>query len=178
MPSSSASSLSRTVAAAGFLPAVAVPAWFTFSRLLTDSEGTLTAILAGTALPALVIVYLLAILLPRRWKPFETSKRGVISTRAAAFLVASWILGLIFGLTVPDFGPSASSLLVALAGPDLSGVSAAISNPTGILMAFCAAMGLGFSIADGRRAARDPQAAIDDDAVLDSYGYTFMDESP
>lgn len=160
----------------GWLPALLVPAWFSGARLLTDSAGTLSLVLALTAAPALVITSLLTLWLPPRRRHHQTGAPVLPSPRAAVLISASWALGLVFGLTVPDLGDGAASVLTVLLGEQREGLSAAVSNPAGILMVFCAAMALGLALVDARRDALGPPEPIDDEAVLRAYGYSFMDD--
>lgn len=172
MPVDSSSSLSRAVARFGVVPAILMPVWFAGGRLLTDSAGTLSIILAVSAAPLLLVLHLSALWLPTR-------RRRRISPRAAAFLVASWVFGVSFGFTVPDLGEGASSVLVALAGEEVAGLSAAVSNPSGILMTFTAVLALGFSVVDSRRiAGATADEVVDEETMLRLYGYSFQDEQP
>lgn len=171
-----ASAVSSPLARWGLIPAVLVPLWFSGARLLTDTAGTLSIILALTLAPAMLVVTVLALRLPGRRRDAETSQPVRPSPRAAVLLVLSWVCGVVFGATVPDIGQGASSVSVALLGEQAAGLSAAISNPAGILMLLCAAMALGFAVVDARRAEAGPLGPVDDDAVLAAYGYTFMDD--
>lgn len=170
MPHDAPSPLRRMVSRFGIIPGVGIPIWFTAGRLITDTAGTLSLILAVSAAPVLIGLYLATWWIPRR--------RGHwLSSRSTALLLTSWTLGLSFGLTVPDLGEGAASVLVALAGEDVVGISAAISNPSGVLMTFTAALALGFCLADTRRTRPSGTAQeFDDDSMLHTFGYTFLHE--
>ncbi|MDO5492790.1 MAG: hypothetical protein Q4F53_04155 [Nesterenkonia sp.] len=160
----------------GLLPAVLVPIWFSGARVLTDSAGQLSVVLALTAAPAMIVVYLLTLHLPGRRRRHDTGEPVRPSTRALALLTASWVFGAIFGASVPDLGPGAASVVTVLAGDGARGASAALSNPAGILMLFSAAAALGTAVFDARREESGPPAPIEHETVLHAYGYGFMDE--
>lgn len=166
-----------TLVRLGVIPAVLVPAWIAGARLLTDSAGQISVILGLTAAPVLVALHLLTLHLPGRRRHHLTAEPVLPSRRATALLTASWILGLIFGASVPDVGPGASSLVTALAGEGAAGLSAAVSNPAGILTLFCAVGALGCAVVDARREEAGPPEPIDEEAVLRAYGYGFMEET-
>ena len=120
-----AGTVAPAVAAVGWLCAVTVPLWVAGGRFLTGTAGDLAVVYALTLAPVLLVLSVVAL--------------GI-----------AWLCGVGLGLTLPDTGAGASSVLEACAGPEMSGVAAALSNPFAILMVLTAIIGCVLAVRDSR----------------------------
>lgn len=148
----------------GWCLAVAVPLWMAGGRFLTGSAGDLTPVYALTLSPALLVLSVVALALPRR------GPGRYPSTRSLGLMLIAWASGLGLGFTLPDTGQGASSVLGALVGPGAEGAAAALSNPLGIIMLFMSIAGCVLAIRDSSRpdgARRSP----DDEDDYQGTGY-------
>ncbi|MFB2571462.1 hypothetical protein [Micrococcus sp. IITD107] len=132
------------VALLGWVAALAVPLWVGAGRFLTGTAGDLALVYALTLVPVLLVLSVVALAVPGS----RPARRP--SVRAMVALGLAWICGLGLGLTLPDTGEGASSVLEAWAGPEMSGVAAALSNPFAILMVLLAAIGCVLAVRDSR----------------------------
>lgn len=112
--------------------AVLVPLWVVAGRSIFGIGGQMVLWLGISLGPVLLVLFLLA-----GAKLIETARcRMQLPFRAVVALVLSWLLGLAFGFTVPDYGGGAgegASVLSFLAGPSALGMSTAVCNPFGII---------------------------------------------
>lgn len=138
----------------GWLAAFAVPAWLVGSRLLTGTAGDLTVVYALTLAPLLLVLSVAGLAVPRR--------RGQLpSGRSLGLLGVAWAAGIGLGVTLPDVGNGAASVLEAWSGPEMAGVAAAISNPLGIALGLCGLVGCVLAVRDSRSAG--PSRVTDED---------------
>lgn len=114
--------------------ALAVPLWITAGRTLFGIEGNLVPIFAATAGPLLAILLLLSAV--RLTVSATRSRNFGAPLRTSFLLLAVWAAGGAFGFLVPDVGGSPGrngSVMSALLGDEIVGMSAALANPAGIL---------------------------------------------
>jgi hypothetical protein len=130
------------VAFAGLLLA----AWIAVGRLLFGVAGELTQVYTFTL--GLVIVVLHAFIAEALARTAQNGYR----TRPATIgmLGASWALGIVLGLMIPDVTPL--GLQTILTGPNEPGLSIAVgvANPLGIIMLVTASVALGLARGDAK----------------------------
>lgn len=139
-----AGTVAPAVAAVGWLCAVTVPLWVAGGRFLTGTAGDLAVVYALTLAPVLLVLSVVALAVPARRPARRPSVRSMVA------LGIAWLCGVGLGLTLPDTGAGASSVLEACAGPEMSGVAAALSNPFAILMVLTAIIGCVLAVRDSR----------------------------
>lgn len=140
--------VSPTVARLGWVAAVLVPVWIAAGRFLAGTAGNLAVVYALTIVPLVLVLYVVSLAVPARRPAQRPSGRSMVA------LGLSWIAGLGLGLTLPDTGEGASSMVEAWAGPGASGVAAAFSNPLAIIMIFTAVVGCVLAVRDSRPGGR------------------------
>lgn len=128
----------------GWAAAVLVPLWIAAGRFLTGTAGGLAVVYALTLAPVLLVLSVVALAVPAARPARRPSVRAVVA------LGIAWLCGLGLGLTLPDTGEGASSVLEAWAGSEMSGVAAALSNPFAIIMVLTAIIGCVLAVRDSR----------------------------
>lgn len=151
----------------GWVAALAVPLWIAAGRLLTGTAGDLALVYALTLAPLLLVLSVVALAVPGG----RPARRP--SIRATVALGLAWICGAGLGLTLPDTGEGASSVLEAWAGPEMSGVAAALSNPFAILMVLLAVIGCVLAVRDSRPGG--PSRVTDEDDRQGTGHFPLMD---
>ncbi len=143
-PGPSAGTASSGLVVVGWVAAVAVPLWIAAGRFLTGTAGDLAFVWALTLAPVLLVLSVVALAVPSRRPARRPSVRSMVA------LGMSWVCGVGLGLTLSDTGAGASSVLEAWAGPEMTGVAAALSNPFAILMVLTAIIGCVLAVRDSR----------------------------
>lgn len=151
----------------GWVAALAVPLWIAAGRFLTGTAGDLAVVYALTLAPLLLVLSVVALAVPGG----RPARRP--SIRATVALGLAWICGAGLGLTLPDTGEGASSVLEAWAGPEMSGVAAALSNPFAILMVLLAVIGCVLAVRDSRPGG--PSRVTDEDDRQGTGHFPLMD---
>ena len=151
----------------GWVAALAVPLWVGAGRFLTGTAGDLALVYALTLAPVLLVLSVVALAVPARRPARRPSVRSMVA------LGIAWLCGVGLGLTLPDTGEGASSVLEAWAGPEMSGVAAALSNPFAILMVLLAVIGCVLAVRDSRPGG--PSRVTDEDDRQGTGHFPLMD---
>ena len=143
----SASIGSARAAAAGIITVgVVVAVWVSVGRFAFGVGGMLAPVFLltlGFTLGVLYVFVALAVVRARR-RGFPT-RRGTW-----AVLIASWLLGVLLGLTIPDVTPDGWQTIVSGTAEPGLGLAIGISNPLGILCVGSAIIALVLANRDAR----------------------------
>ncbi|KGJ74884.1 hypothetical protein GY21_10165 [Cryobacterium roopkundense] len=132
----------RVVVVAG----IAVAAWISFGRHLFGLGGDLTIIYAAT------LGLIFAALLVSTGLAVRRTARLGFETRVMtyAFLIASGLIGILLGLTLPDSTPRGLQTIISGATQPGLDIAIGIANPLGVIGIATAIIALVFSIRDSR----------------------------
>ncbi|MDH6236686.1 hypothetical protein [Cryobacterium sp. CG_9.6] len=125
---------------------IAVAAWISFGRYLFGIGGDLTIIYATTLGVIFATLLSLTGLAVRRTARRGFENRGVTH----AFLIASGVIGLLLGLTLPDSTPRGLQTIITGPTQPALDIAIGIANPLGVIGIATAIIALVLSIRDSR----------------------------
>lgn len=140
-----------------------VAAWMTAGRALFGVAGEMVPWFAATILPVMAGLCIAAgammLRAARRGHPLRPATRST--------MIVSWVLGLLFGLMVPDTtADGLASVLSVLGGPVALEIGIGLCNPLGIVAVVLAVFSLALAFRDSqgpRRRSRWSAAYEDED---------------
>ncbi|UCR89320.1 hypothetical protein [Mycetocola spongiae] len=126
---------------------ILVGAWMTAGRVLFGIDGSLILWFALSLAPVVLVIQVLTGRNIRR-----TSLRGYRMRPATlATLISSWVLGILFGLMVPEAtAEGLHSILGLLAGPVAQEIGIGVCNPLGVISVGISIFSLVLSAGDAR----------------------------